>query len=204
MTLSTRLAAQLAHPRGFVGRLLGKAMDVANERPMQLAISALGAAPGERILDFGCGTGAALSTIAGAASCELYGVDISATMIAAARRRLGRKATLLHGKIDEMPAAWCGFDAVLALNVLYFADTEGRMVDAVRRSLRPGGRLVAYVSDRQAMERWAFARAGFHRLFDRAELETALAQGGFARQSISIKDHRVAPGIRGLVAYAER
>jgi SAM-dependent methyltransferase len=204
VSLSARFAAQLAHPRGLAGRLLGAAMDLANERPQRLALDALGAAPGERILDFGCGTGRALSAIRTTVNCRLYGLDRSAAMIAAAQRRLGLDATLLRGELDDLPPGWGGFDAVLALNVLYFADPSGKMVAGLRQLLRRGGRLVAYVSDRQTMEPWFFTRAGFHRLFDAAELAAMLIEGGFSRPAISIKDHAVAPGIRGLVACAKR
>lgn len=78
------------------------------------------------------------------------------------------------------------------------------MVAALRESLRHGGRLVAYVTHRHAMERWRFAHSGLHRLYDVSGLEDALVEGGFARASISVKDLAVAPGIRGLVARAER
>jgi SAM-dependent methyltransferase len=204
VALSARFAAQLAHPRGFAGRLLGRVMDFANERPLRLAIEALEPKAGERILDAGCGTGAALLAIQRQADCRLYGLDRSAAMIAAARNRLGNRAMLAQGEIRHVPGMWPPFDAVLALNVLYFADSKGEMIAGLRRALRPGGRLVAYVSDRQTMERWPFTRAGHHKLFDARELEDLLALGGFSRTSISIKDHAVAPGIRGLVAHAER
>lgn len=179
-------------------------MDCANRRPLRLAIDALAPRTAERILDAGCGTGAALEALAKAADCELYGIDRSAAMIAAAGRRLGGRAKLCRTEIEDIPHEWPRFEAVLALNVLYFADPQGEMIDSLRRALRYGGRLVAYVTDRRSMERWRFARAGLHRLFDAHELESALVDGGFARASISIKDHAVAPGIRGLVACAER
>lgn len=204
MSFSARFAAQLAHPRGLPGRLIGKAMDRANAGPLRLAIEALAPTAGERILDAGCGTGAALAAVRARAHCHLYGVDRSESMIATARSRLGTTATLAAGRIEALPEAWPQFDAVLALNVLYFAGTEGAMVHGLRGALRPCGRLIAYVTHRHAMARWRFARAGRHRLFDKSELEELLVEGGFARGSISIKDHAVAPGIRGLVARAER
>ena len=64
--------------------------------------------------------------------------------------------------------------------------------------------MIAYVTHRHTMERWRFAQAGLHRLYDAGELEAALVDGGFARASISIKDCQVAPGIRGLIVDAER
>ena len=179
-------------------------MDRANARPLQLAIEVLDPQAGERVLDAGCGTGAALAAIRQRAACVLYGIDRSQAMIAAARSRLGPSAILAEATIEALPQAWPPFGAVLALNVLYFAAPGGAMVRSLRDALRDGGRLVAYVTHRQAMARWRFARAGLHRLYDAAELEDALVEGGVARASISIKDHALAPGIRGLVARAER
>jgi ubiquinone/menaquinone biosynthesis C-methylase UbiE len=179
-------------------------MDYANAKPRRLALTALAPQEGERILDAGCGAGAALQSLGRTAACELYGIDRSATMIEAADRRVGRGATLRQASVEGMPEDWPRFDAVLALNVLYFADPRGTMIDSLRRARRYRGRLVVYVTDRHSMAHWRFARAGFHRLFDANELETALIDGGFARASISIKHHAVAPGIRGLVACAER
>jgi SAM-dependent methyltransferase len=205
MSLSGRFAAQLAHPRGLSGRLLGQAMDVANARPMRLSVKALAPMAGERVLDAGCGNGAALDLLRSTAECKIYGVDRSDAMVNAARRRLGVDATLACEAIENLARqAWRPFDGVLALNVLYFADSDGVMVAALREALRHGGRLIAYVTHRRAMERWRFSRAGLHRLYDASELEDALVEGGFARASISIKDHLVAPGIKGLVAHAER
>lgn len=178
-------------------------MDLANRRPLQLALDALATQARERVLDVGCGTGAALAELC-RAGCEAHGIDRSATMVAQARRRLGARVALWNGAVDDLPDDWLGFDAVLAINVLYFADPAGSMVAAMRRALRPGGRLVVYVSERSTMERWRFTRAGLHRLYDADELADAIAAGGFARSSISVKDHAVARGIRGLVARAER
>ena len=204
MSLSQRVAAQLAHPRGLSGRLLGRVMDLANDRPVRLAVAALAPRAGERILDAGCGTGAALAAVRAEAPCSLCGVDRAAAMVAAARRRLGDAADIAVQDIAGLPGEWPPFDGVLALNVLYFADPAGSLVAALHRSLRSGGRLVAYVTHRESMKRWGFARAGLHRLYYAAELEAVLVQGGFARALISIKEHTVAPKIRGLIAHAER
>jgi SAM-dependent methyltransferase len=204
MGFAHRLAGQLARPHGFAGRALGDAMDIANRRPTRLALDALMPRTGERILDAGCGTGAALDALRGRADVAVAGVDPSSTMIAAARRRLGTCADLHTVSIGEMPFAEASFDAVLLLNVLYFSDAEGRMVADLHRVLKPGGRLIAYVTHRATMERWRFAQAGFHRLFDEVELAGALASGGFVQDRISVQEVQVTRSVRGLLARATR
>src|SRR6478752_5362073 len=124
MGFSYMLARQLARPHGLSGRLLGRAMDAANRRPVELAIDLLQPQEGEMILDAGCGTGAALAAAAARADVHLSGIDPSPTMIAAARRRLGPWAELDRVAIDEMPFADATFDAILLLNVLYFAGSD--------------------------------------------------------------------------------
>ena len=202
MALAVRFAGQLAHPGRLVGRVLGAAMDRANRRPIRLAIDLLDPQVGERILDVGCGTGAALAELLARAKCEVAGVDASPTMIARARGRLGDCARLEMGRIEDLPFATHSFAAVLALNVVYFSDREGRMIAALRRMLKPGGRLVAYVTHRATIEDWSFADAGYHRLFDEGELVAALVAGGFARERISVHASPVAPSVIGLFAVA--
>jgi len=123
-------------------------------------------------------------------------------MLAAARRRLGPEVTLIAGCIEDMAAPDAAFDAVLALNVLYFCEPDGAMVSAMRSVLAPGGRLVAYVTDRETMQRWPFARAGFHRLYDKRTFAGIFEQGGFASSAISVQECAVGPGARGLLACA--
>ena len=204
MILAAPLAAQLAHPRGLTGRLLGQVMDLVNQGPIRLAVDKLAPESGERILDAGCGTGAALAEVSARADCTLHGVDKSRSMVAMARRRLSGRATVCVQDIADIPDAWAPFDGALALNVLYFADATCRMISGLRRPLREGGRLVAYVTHRKTMERWPFIRAGVHRLYDAHELEDALVAGGFRRTLISIEEHVIAKGVRGLIARAER
>lgn len=205
VTLSGRFAAQLAGCGGMSERQLGQAMDRANARPMHLAVAALAPQAEERILDAACGTGAALAMVRAAAPCRLYGIDPSQEMVAAAGQRLGPEATLACAATDEIARlGWQPFDALLALNMLYFDDTGGAMVGALRETLVPGGRLVAYVIRRRGTERWRTTEAGLRQDFDASDLAVALVQGGFAPESISITEHVVGPEMRGLIARAER
>jgi len=202
MGLASRLAGQLASPRGRAGRWLGRAMDLANAKVNARAVDLLRPRDGELILDAGCGTGAALAEVFRRTPCRALGVDRSDTMIDAAYRRLGRKAALQVGALEALGEAQV--DGALLLNVLYFCGPDAAMVRALHRSLKPGGRLVVYVTHRATMERWAFTRAGHHRLFDESELAQLLATGGFAPSSIAVHEERVARFVRGLFGVARR
>lgn len=207
MGFSNTLARQLAEPSGIAGVLCGAAMDLANRVPMQMAVDLLTPAAAETILDAGCGTGAASEEMLRRAPCSIIAVDQSATMIRRARARLakidrGRAVDLHQAKLESLPCRPGSLDAVLALNILYFCGPDGGMIKALHRVLRPGGRLVAYVTHRQTMEKWPFTRAGFHRLYDADELRTAFLDGGFDPANVTIETKPVAPGIEGLFAHA--
>ncbi|KRB85664.1 hypothetical protein ASE00_02455 [Sphingomonas sp. Root710] len=207
MRFAHGLARQLAAPTGIAGALCGLAMDVANRAPLQRAIDILCPGPGETVLDAGCGTGAASAAILRRAECHVIAVDQSTTMIRRARARLaGRSRSGMvevhQASIEALPCEPGSIDAVLALNILYFCDPDSRMIAALRTVLRPSGRLVAYVTDRQSMEKWAFTGAGLHRLYNSDELQAALVDGGFDPSSISIEPRSVASGVQGLFALA--
>lgn len=178
-------------------------MDLANRAPTRWAIDVLAPRDGECILDAGCGTGAALAQVRARADARLCGIDPSADMIAVARKRHGDAVELIVADTAAMPCAPGGFDAVLALNVLYFCDPENRMVADLLRVLRPGGRLVCYVTARSTMQSWPFVRAGLHRLFDAQGLVGALVGGGFDRDRITVHTRPVARGVTGLLAVAQ-
>ena len=204
MRFSRALARQLARPSGLGGRLLGGVMDIVNRGPARLAIDLLAPAKDERILDAGCGTGMAMRQVLHRAPCRITGIDPSAEMVRIARERLRGEGEVIQSAIEEMPFGAATFDAVLALNVLYFCDMQGKMLENLHRVLRPGGRFVAYVTDRKTMQNWHFAREGYHRLFDAAELADAIAQAGFDPERITVHERRITRSVTGLFAHAIR
>ena len=204
MDLARRFAGQLADPHGRAGVWIGRAMDFANGSVTRRAVDLLDPQPGERILDAGCGTGAALAEVRRRERCRLVGIDRSEAMIAGAHHRLGAGAELRVGSIQQQAGKLPPVDGALLLNVLYFCAPNASMVRAVHDQLRPGGRLVAYVTHRATMERWSFVQEGYHRLFDEPGLAKVLADGGFAPSQISVHEEPVNRLARGLFAVAVR
>jgi ubiquinone/menaquinone biosynthesis C-methylase UbiE len=179
-------------------------MDFANRRPLNLAVDMLDLRPGEDVLDAGCGTGAALAEMRRRGVRSLTGVDRSATMLEMARGRLGDRVTHMLGDLTAMPLPDRVFDAALVLNVLYFDDAQRSIVRELHRVLRPGGRLVAYVTHARTMDGWAFTREGLHRLYDADTLRAALIEGGFAQAAVEVHEVAVTRSVRGLLASARR
>lgn len=118
---------------------------------------ALGALAGElrpeRILEAGCGTGHWLAGLASAGR-RLYGLDLSAGMLAQARaRRAGLR--LVRGRAGRLPIAAGSVDLVYCVNAIHHFDDPRGFVHEAARLLRPGGRLAVVGSDpRAAADAW--------------------------------------------------
>lgn len=115
-------------------------------RPVLLA--GLELAPGERVLEVGCGVGAVLGELAAAEpTLQLTGLDRSAEQVAGARQHLdarGVQASLIQGDALALPFADGSFDRVVMVWVLEHLTNEPMRLAALRearRVLRPGGRI---------------------------------------------------------------
>lgn len=120
-------------------------------RRRRLVRRALGPAPGERILDVGCGPGYYVDEIARQVGPggAVIGVDTSSTMLELASTRTAHhtNVTLLEGDAEAIPVEDQWADRALAVQVLeYVDDLEGALAE-LRRVMRPAGRLVVWDID---------------------------------------------------------
>ena len=113
---------------------------------------------GTRVLDIGCGTGAALAVLADHFGCKVAGVDPSAGMLAQARARLPA-ADVREGTAERLPFGDGAFDAALMMTVVHLVDRPRAFPEA-RRVLAPAGRFLVVTPDPAA-----FARAWMAQLF---------------------------------------
>ncbi|MEU0076214.1 methyltransferase domain-containing protein [Streptomyces sp. NPDC006332] len=99
---------------------------------------------GARVLDLGCGKGGNAAHLA-VVGVRAVGVDVSPRQLAAARERWGLTPGLeLHGAeaVGYLREDQEGFDAVYSVyGVVWFTD-PALLLPAIRKRLRPGGRLV--------------------------------------------------------------
>jgi SAM-dependent methyltransferase len=202
------LGSQLRNPRGAAGSIVGWLMGLVNDEPNRLAIDALDLRPGDRVLELGFGPGWGLRTIAARTrGARVYGVDQSARMLEQATRMnevAVSSGRMVLAQAPFSPLPWIDemFDKVLLVNVIYFFDSEGRDISEVYRVLRPGGRLVIYVTSRDTMQKWPFAGPDTHRTFDARDLADFLESAGFRRSHIIITNAELALGVKGLIAVA--
>ena len=101
-------------------------------------LALLDPAPGERILDLGCGDGMLSERIA-RAGAEVVALDSSAEQVAAARAR-GVAATVGDAAALEFTGE---FDAVFSNAALHWVTAADAAIAGIHRALRPGGRFVA-------------------------------------------------------------
>jgi SAM-dependent methyltransferase len=204
----TAIGHQLGYPRGIVGQTLGWTMRLLNARPNALAVEALGLLPTDRVLELGCGPGAALQLLAARLPAgSAHGIDQSATMLAQARRRNRRavrhgRVRLYRARFEELPFADQSVDKVLAVNVAHFWHDADAVLREARRVLRPGGIMAIYVTETAALNRWPFATLETHRRFGRSDLAGALGCAGFLPASVVVRRVQVARRIGGFVATA--
>ena len=116
-------AADYARVGGFVAELGGAALDL------------LDPAPGERILDVGCGEGTLTKRLIERGATVL-GIDNSPEMIAAAREK-GVDALLLAAEDIQFFAE---FDAAFSNATLHWVLSKEQAARAIFRALKPGGR----------------------------------------------------------------
>ena len=126
-----------------------RSRDVLQRR--RLVYEALGAAPGERILDVGCGPGFYASELLDQVGPDgsVVGLDASPQMLAvAAHRTEGRSNVAFHeADATSLPVEDGGFDRALSVQVLeYVADIEAALRE-LHRALRPGGSVVIWDVD---------------------------------------------------------
>jgi SAM-dependent methyltransferase len=129
------------------GRLWGAyAQDFATyleQTGLPLAGAVLDAAqigPGTRLLDAGCGAGL-LALLASLRGARVAALDASAPLLAIARERLPA-ADVREGDLEALPFADASFDAVTAVNSLFYAADMGAAMREIVRVVRPGGRVV--------------------------------------------------------------
>ena len=122
----------------------------------RLVLDLLRPAPGERILDAGCGNGVFTLDFL-AAGAVVVGLDISEPMLAAATRKAaGYPFVAVRGDMTALPFVDGAFDKAVSVTALEFiADGRGA-VDELFRVTRPGGTVV--VATLNSLSPWASRR----------------------------------------------
>jgi cyclopropane fatty-acyl-phospholipid synthase-like methyltransferase len=165
----------------------------AHDAHTDLVASLAALAPGQRVLDIGCGLGAPAMRMARNHGCHVTGINISREQIRQGRELIAEQGMadaveLVYGDARELPFPDGSFDAVVCVEVagdICVADADKQtLVGEMLRALRPGGTVgfsdlalhTAATRDERRILQAIFYDDGGHLVTDWPEV---FARGGF-------------------------
>jgi ubiquinone/menaquinone biosynthesis C-methylase UbiE len=162
--------------------------------PLEYAYALLGDVRGLRVLDFGCGSGEN-SLLLARRGARVVGVDISASLIDLAKRRLRvnhaeRGAAFIVGSAHDLPIHAASVDVVLGIAILHHLDLDASARE-VHRVLKSGGRAIFQEPVRQSAVLRAVRRVIPYRAPDVSPYERPLTDGEISRFADRFSSRRV-------------
>jgi SAM-dependent methyltransferase len=151
-------APQFKNPKGIPGALVSKVMRDNNffvypgiERHADFR-------DGQRVLEIGYGPGTGIEYFLSKYALEIDGIDVSRLMYREASKRNRRAIArgslrLYHGVFETYPCGDNAYDRIIFANVVYFWDDLNAVFGKIRASLKPGGILAFYMSDKTALDK---------------------------------------------------
>ncbi len=137
---------QCRKPWWLPGRLFICLMNRTHAGVTQWGLRHVTVGPGATILDVGCGGGRTIRRLAGMGRM-VYGVDYSATSVAAARRSnadliAAGRVDIRQAGVSQLPFGDGSFDLVTAVETHYYWPDPVHDFQEVLRVLKPGGTLL--------------------------------------------------------------
>jgi SAM-dependent methyltransferase len=150
---------------------------------------------GLRVLDAGCGTGIATLALRealldrGLAPGPIHAFDLTPAMLDRFRGALAglgvegielARADVLD--LRGLPAGWSGYDLIVSASMFEYLPRErvAAALEGLRSLLRPGGRLVLFITRRSRLMQPLIGRWWRANLYREDELERAFREAGFA------------------------
>ena len=160
------ISRQFGNPKGFIGRICCKIMNVINRRMYKSVVNEITADATSNILDVGYGNGYLLSKLYKKFKCSIYGIEVSpdAAKLACKRNKKAVKA----GKIKLILADCCNmpfkgeeFDFVTTVNTAYFWEDTEKGLAEIYRVLRSGGIFFNAVYKKEWLQKLSYTKEGF-------------------------------------------
>lgn len=164
--------------------------------PLEYAYHALGDVAGQRVLDFGCGSGSN-SVLIARRGAKVCGIDISESLVRMGRDRLRDngvedRAQLLVGSAHDLPFETGSIDVVFGIAILHHLDLE-LVSREVHRVLKPGGRAIFQEPVRNSALMRALRRVIPYRAPDISPFERPLTDSELATFARRFSRLRVRP-----------
>ncbi len=140
-------------------------------------------APRGRVLDVGCGTGAALERLGAAGFRATIGTDLSPVALGHARAAVG--TTLCQSRAEQLPFATGTVACLVSMDVIEHLDDDLAALREYVRVVAPGGLVLLTVPAYQ----WLFAahdvRAGHRRRYGAAGLRAVAGAAGIEVERVT-------------------
>lgn len=201
------LARQLRDPVGTSGLAVADALEVVNRDGNVGVVAALALAPGDRVLEVGCGLGSMAQAIVDAAAHVSYtGLDQSATMIDAARNRCADliasgRASFELGRVEQMPFEAARFTKVFSVGVIHFWLDPVIALTAIRRTMCAGALMSMGGLGPERAPAFAVEKHGFH-LRDAEQWRMICAVAGLSSLEVKTVDPENGPQVIHFTARA--
>ncbi len=130
--------------------------DPAFARRARIIFENLPLSAGSRVLDIGCGRGFYLKTLSLLdLNLDIYGVDLNQEYLKKASRILkDKKIHLVESDAAKLPFQGNYFDSVIASEILEHIPDDGKALVEIYRVLKPGGKAVITVPNRNYPFLW--------------------------------------------------
>ncbi|KAA3616209.1 MAG: methyltransferase domain-containing protein [Calditrichaeota bacterium] len=187
------LAKQFYKPEGLLGRVAIDFMAVANKPVYNWAVNFLELKNTDHVLEIGFGHGVYVKKIAEkVADGFVAGVDISADMVRQAsllnqKMISAGRVALFQNELNPMPFADDFFDSILAVNVIYFWPNPEKELLEINRVLKPGGRAVMYLTDKESLKQLPFTGDALFTKYDGEEFAAVIKKTGFAKTEVQTR-----------------
>lgn len=148
-----------------------------------LALDCLRLGREDWVLEVGFGGGGLLRSLLLGTRGEVFGADLSETLIARARTRFARdvrrgRLHLLRASAESLPLPPETVTRAVSVNSLYFWPDPAAAMAELARVTKPGGRLAIVFEPASELRKWPGHRFGF-RLFEAAEVKALMEAVGY-------------------------
>lgn len=178
------LASQLRKPEGEDGLKTANSMNTGNRIMNMKAIDVVNPSDGDNILEIGMANGFFVSEILNRGTKIHYtGFDFSELMVWEARKLNVKwleegRAEFMVADAAALPVTSGVISKVFSVNTIYFWPDQRKVMNEIRRVLKPGGKLVLAIRPKDVMQQLPVTEFGF-RLYDKEEMINAFESNGF-------------------------
>jgi ubiquinone/menaquinone biosynthesis C-methylase UbiE len=204
---------------GKLEHLLRNEPDIAFRNRIYYIVKELNVKPKDKILECGCGRGFILNILSELYRAKMSGIDINKEHLKIARKQLPKKVVLKHASVYEIPFKDKSFNKIILSEVLEHLEDEDKALQEIRRVLKPGGKIVITVPNKDYPFLWdpinrfledifqmriqkgIFAGIwAYHvRLYDRNQLRKLLQKNRFRVKKITGATHYCFPFNHNIV-----